>query len=121
MAGQGVDGSRVPVYVHSKLILIDDEWASVGSCSLHHYSMTGNGELNAAYHDPASVRALRAELFREHLGNDTLGLEDTDAFDRFQHVAPANRRRYELSDPCWDGMAIALDGISYGAAPQLGT
>lgn len=121
MAGQGVDGSRVPVYVHSKVILIDDEWASVGSCNLHHYSMTGNGELNAACHDPASVRSLRAELFREHVGSDTLGLEDTDALDLFQHVARANRRRHELRDPCWDGMAIALDAISYGAAPQLET
>jgi phosphatidylserine/phosphatidylglycerophosphate/cardiolipin synthase-like enzyme len=121
MAGQGVDGRRMPIHVHSKLILIDDEWASVGSCNVHHYSMTGNGELNAAYHDPASVRALRAELFREHLGDDTQGLEDTDAFDRFQHVARANRRRHELNDPFWESMAIALDATSYGAAPQLGT
>ena len=121
MAGQSVDGSRVPVHVHSKVILVDDEWASIGSCNVHHYSMTGNGELNAAYHDPASVRALRAELFREHLGHDTVGLTDTDAFDLFQHVARANRRRFELRDPCWDGMAIALDSMSYGAAPQLGT
>jgi phosphatidylserine/phosphatidylglycerophosphate/cardiolipin synthase-like enzyme len=48
MATRGIDGTRRPVYVHSKLILIDDEWASIGSCNVHHYSMTGNGELNAA-------------------------------------------------------------------------
>lgn len=121
MAGQDVNGARVPVYVHSKLMLIDDEWASVGSCNLHHYSVTGNGELNAAYHDSESVRAMRVELFQEHLGVDTNELQDTAALDLFQQVARANRRRYELGDPAWDGMAIALDANTYGEAPQLGT
>jgi phosphatidylserine/phosphatidylglycerophosphate/cardiolipin synthase-like enzyme len=115
MATRGLGGTRTPVYVHSKVILIDDEWASVGSCNVHHYSMTGNGELNAAYRDPASVRALRVELFREHLGFDTSGQADTDALDQFQLVAQANRRRHELNAPAWEGMAIALEASSYGA------
>ncbi len=119
MATRGIDGTRTPVYVHSKLILIDDEWASVGSCNVHHYSMHGNGELNAAYRDPVSVRALRVELFREHLGSDTSGQSDTDALDRFRLVAQANRSRHELSDPAWEGMAVALEARTYGAEPQL--
>ena len=108
MAGQNTDGIRVPVHVHSKLILVDDEWASVGSCNLHHYSMTGNAELNAAFHDPAVVRALRAELFREHLGKETLTLEDTSAFELFQDVARANLKRYHMGDHRWEGLAVAL-------------
>jgi phosphatidylserine/phosphatidylglycerophosphate/cardiolipin synthase-like enzyme len=119
MATQGIDGIIRPVYVHSKIILIDDEWASVGSCNVHRFSMTGNGELNAAYRDPVGVRALRVALFREHLGCDTSAQADTGALNQFQLVAQANRRRYELNDPAWDGMAIALDAGSYGAAPQL--
>lgn len=119
IASVGVDGTRTPVYVHSKLMLIDDEWASVGSCNVHHYSMHGNGELNAAYHDPVSVRALRVALFREHLGSDTSGLTSPDALDLFQLVAHANRRRHALDDAAWEGMAIALDATSYGADPQL--
>ena len=119
MAGRGTDGTRKPIYVHSKLILIDDEWVSVGSCNVHCYSMTGNGELNAAYRDPVSVRALRVELFHEHLGFDTSEQGDTDALKQFQLVALANRRRHELNDPSWEGMAVALEARSYGAEPQL--
>jgi phosphatidylserine/phosphatidylglycerophosphate/cardiolipin synthase-like enzyme len=119
MATRGTDGARTPVYVHSKLILIDDEWASIGSCNVHHYSMNGNSELNAAYHDPASVRALRVELFREHLGCDTSRQCDVDALSQFQRVAQSNRTRHALNDPEWDGMAIALDAGSYGLEPQL--
>ena len=119
MAARSVDGRLRPVYVHSKLIIIDDEWASVGSCNVHRYSMTGNGELNVAYYDPAAVRALRVALFREHLASDTSGQADTDALDEFRRVARANRRRHELDDAAWDGLAIVLDARSYGAAPQL--
>jgi phosphatidylserine/phosphatidylglycerophosphate/cardiolipin synthase-like enzyme len=63
IAGVDTDGQRKPVYVHAKLMLIDDEWATVGSCNLHHYSLFGNSELNVAFWDGTSVRALRVELF----------------------------------------------------------
>src|SRR5215213_745831 len=77
IAGLGVDGRRKPVYVHSKLMLVDDAWATVGSCNLHHYSLFGNGELNAAFWDPVAVRAMRVELFQEHLAIDTSEMDDT--------------------------------------------
>lgn len=119
MAGLGFEGGRKPVYVHAKLILVDDAWASVGSCNLHHYSLFGNGELNVAFRDPASVRALRAELFQEHLGVPTSELTDTEALGLFRHVARANRARHEANDPDWQGMAIALDPATYGTEPQF--
>jgi len=119
MAACGSDGARRPVYVHSKLMLVDDEWASVGSCNVHHYSMNGNGELNAAVWDPSMVRAMRVELFAEHLACDTSMQADTDALDQFRAVARANRGRQDANDPRWQGMAIALDARSYGAEPQF--
>lgn len=85
--------------MHSKLILVDDEWASVGSCNLHRYSLLGNGELNAAYRDPASVRAMRAALFQEHLGVSTSELGDTEALVLFRRIAHDNRKRHESNDP----------------------
>jgi hypothetical protein len=27
-------------------MMVDDAWASVGSCNLHHHSLLGNNELN---------------------------------------------------------------------------
>lgn len=119
IAGLGADGCRKPVYVHSKLMLVDDEWATVGSCNLHHYSLFGNGELNAAIWDPVTVRAMRVELFQEHLGADTAALDDTDALRLFRRIAHENRQRHTHRDPYWQGLAFCLDMTTYGQEPQF--
>lgn len=86
-----------PVYVHSKVCLVDDVWATVGSDNFNRRSWTHDSELTAAVIDeradprepldPAGLgdgarvfaRELRLELWREHLdrtGDD--GLLDPD-------------------------------------------
>jgi len=100
-------------------MLVDDEWASVGSCNLHRYSLFGNGELNAAFSDVRSVRAMRVALFQEHLGADTTEADDVEALRLFRRIARANRRRHVRNDPRWRGMAFVLDAASYGLAPQF--
>jgi cardiolipin synthase len=119
IAGLGADGRRKPVYIHSKLMLVDDEWATVGSCNLHHYSLFGNGELNAAFRDPVTVRAMRVELFQEHLAADTSELDDTGALLLFRRIASENRQRHEHSDPNWQGLAFSLNTETYGQEPQF--
>jgi len=118
IAGLGPDGRRNPVHVHSKLMLVDDEWATVGSCNLHHHSLFGNGELNAAIHDAETVRALRIELFSEHLAIDTSEMSDSVAHQAFRRVASENRQRHESHDPKWQGMAIRLNMETYALEPQ---
>jgi phosphatidylserine/phosphatidylglycerophosphate/cardiolipin synthase-like enzyme len=77
--------SGVPVYVHAKVCVIDDVWASVGSANLNRRSWTHDSELACAVFDdtrderaptdPAGTgdgarvypRALRLRLWREHL------------------------------------------------------
>jgi cardiolipin synthase A/B len=119
IAGLGADGRRKPVYVHSKLMLVDDEWATVGSCNLHHYSLFGNGELNAAFRDPATVRAMRVELFQEHLAADTSEMDDTDALLLFRRIASENQQRHQHGDPNWQGLAFSLNTETYGQEPQF--
>jgi cardiolipin synthase A/B len=113
LAGMGADGRRKPIYVHAKLMLVDDEWATVGSCNLHRYSLFGNGEMNAAFSEPDAVRAFRRELFREHLDRDTLGLDGRDALRLFCEIARENRRKLEAGDPAWQGLAFELDLATY--------
>ncbi|WP_155856035.1 phospholipase D-like domain-containing protein [Cellulomonas sp. URHD0024] len=78
----------VPVYVHAKVCVIDDVWATVGSDNLNRRSWTHDSELTAAVldrrldgrepRDPAGLgdgargfaRELRLELWREHLDRD---------------------------------------------------
>jgi cardiolipin synthase A/B len=113
IAGLGADGRRKSVYVHSKLMLVDDEWASVGSCNLHRFSLFGNGEMNAAFSEPNVVRAFRCELFREHLDQDTSSMNDRDALRLFRTIAKENRKKFEAGDPIWQGLAFELDVATY--------
>jgi cardiolipin synthase A/B len=108
IAGIGDDGHRKSVYVHSKLMLVDDEWATVGSCNLHRFSLFGNGEMNAAFSDSRTVRALRCELLQEHLAMDTSGIDDRGALSLFREIARQNRRKLEGGDPTWQGLAFEL-------------
>jgi phosphatidylserine/phosphatidylglycerophosphate/cardiolipin synthase-like enzyme len=77
-----------PVYVHAKVCVIDDVWASVGSDNFNRRSWTHDSELSCAVldatpdprepTDPAGLgdgarryaRSLRLELLREHLDRD---------------------------------------------------
>lgn len=119
LAGRTPDGRRTPVYVHAKLMLVDDAWATVGSANLHRYSLLGNAELNATLADPRVVRAFRVELFAEHLGSDTSALDDVAALRAFRRVAAENRARLANGDPDWAGLAFALDVASYGLEPPF--
>ncbi|WP_405832937.1 MULTISPECIES: phospholipase D family protein [unclassified Streptomyces] len=74
-----------PVYVHAKVCVIDDVWASVGSDNINLRSWTHDSELGCAVYDEAPdprlprdpgglgdgarafARELRLELMREHL------------------------------------------------------
>ena len=76
------------VFIHAKIVLIDDVYASIGSANMNRRSMFHDGELNAmvvpgrlraAADNP--VRSLRCRIWGDHLGLPP-------------HVAEA-----ELSDP----------------------
>ncbi len=79
-----------PIYVHAKVCIIDDEWASVGSDNFNRRSWTHDSEVSAAVHHRDYARTLRQHLAREHLGWDAdraaaLGLEEM--FDAFAESA----------------------------------
>jgi phosphatidylserine/phosphatidylglycerophosphate/cardiolipin synthase-like enzyme len=114
IAGLSAEGRRTPVYVHAKLMLVDDVWATIGSCNLHGYSLFGNGEMNATFWSPDAVRALRCELFQEHLDHDTSHMDDQAAFGLFRRVALENRRRFNSGNHGWQGLAYNLDPAGYG-------
>jgi len=66
-----------PVYVHAKVCIIDDLWASVGSDNFNRRSWTHDSELTAAVWDTRSgregcyARELRMALAGEHLDSET--------------------------------------------------
>jgi cardiolipin synthase len=108
IAGLDANGARQNVYVHAKLMLVDDAWATIGSANLHAYSLFGSTEMNASIWDGAFVRALRCELFAEHLGLDTTHLDDLAALRLYRRISNANRRKREAGDSGWQGLVFAL-------------
>ncbi|MBX5451228.1 phospholipase D-like domain-containing protein [Thermogemmatispora sp.] len=57
-----------PIYVHAKVALIDDLWATVGSANLNNRGMRDDAEMNVATLDSELARGLRLLLWGEHLG-----------------------------------------------------
>lgn len=73
------DDPSPATFIHSKLLIVDDQFLSIGSANFTNRSMRVDGELNAAWETrleapgraaelEADIRALRASLLAEHSG-----------------------------------------------------
>ncbi|WP_282937845.1 phosphatidylserine/phosphatidylglycerophosphate/cardiolipin synthase family protein [Paenibacillus sp. RC67] len=114
IAGLNGQGGRSNIYVHAKIMLIDDVWATIGSCNLHWNSLFGHTEMNATFFDPDVVRSLRNQLLSEHLGQDTSHLNDREALQLYRNIALENGVRGACGDYSWRGLAFLLDPTTYG-------
>jgi phosphatidylserine/phosphatidylglycerophosphate/cardiolipin synthase-like enzyme len=72
------NAAGTPVYVHAKICIIDDTWASTGSDNFNRRSWTHDSELSAAVVDNTGeyARRLRLTLAAEHLDRDHEDLGD---------------------------------------------
>jgi phosphatidylserine/phosphatidylglycerophosphate/cardiolipin synthase-like enzyme len=57
-----------PIYVHAKVAIVDDIWATAGSGNLNNRGMRDDTEMNVATLDADLARSLRLTLQAEHLG-----------------------------------------------------
>ncbi len=57
-----------PIYVHAKVLIVDDRWSTVGSANLNNRGMRDDTEMNVAALDSRSAHNLRLMLQAEHLG-----------------------------------------------------
>jgi cardiolipin synthase A/B len=114
IASNNAEGTRANIYVHAKLMLIDDAWATIGSCNLHRNSLFGHTELNASFWSTEHVRSLRCKLFSEHLGRDTGHMEDREALMLYRSIAIDNAHKRKVGRNDWDGIAFKLDSATYG-------
>jgi phosphatidylserine/phosphatidylglycerophosphate/cardiolipin synthase-like enzyme len=103
-----------PVYVHAKVCVVDDVWASVGSDNFNRRSWTHDSELSNAVldttlderepRDPGGqgdgarrfARDLRLQLAREHLDRADDGSQDDDLVDPGAFVAAVERAAADL-------------------------
>jgi phosphatidylserine/phosphatidylglycerophosphate/cardiolipin synthase-like enzyme len=67
---------NTPVYVHAKVCVMDDVWATIGSDNFNRRSWTHDSELSAVVVDPSAedhspyARRLRLRLAAEHLDRE---------------------------------------------------
>lgn len=112
LAGIASPRTGEAIYVHDKIMLVDDCWATIGSCNIASQSFFCDTELNAAIWDAEFVRELRAELFREHLNIDTSAMTDRQALARYREIARANAGAREKGEKL-TALAFALDPARY--------
>lgn len=115
IAGADAEGRRHNVYVHAKVMLVDDAWMTIGSCNIARRSFFGDIEINASVWDPAVVRATRCALLAEHLETETADLDDRAALALYRRIAGENRARRDAGHGDWQGLAFTLDPATYGA------
>ncbi|MDA7429313.1 phospholipase D-like domain-containing protein [Primorskyibacter aestuariivivens] len=89
--GPALHGAE-PVYVHSKVTLIDDDFGLVGSANLNGRSLRWDTEASVRFHDPGTVADLRAQLANKWLGEAAKGADITRAAT-WQEAAKRNARR----------------------------
>jgi len=113
IAAPGADGSMRDIYVHSKVMVIDGAWASVGSCNIGARSFFGDTELNISFWSQDAAKRLRCELFTEFLATDTSALDDTEALRLFAQIARRNAERGKANGRDWQGMAFRIETARY--------
>lgn len=79
------------VYIHAKLMLIDDAFMTLGSANINTRSMQTDSELNIAHHVPDITRPLREQQWAKYTaGWVTPGVSFNQAFGLWQKLMDAN-------------------------------
>lgn len=98
-----------PIYTHSKLMIIDDHFYTLGSANLNKRSMATDSEINVAVPDPNGAKALREKLWKDHRRVATLG-EPADEFTPWKQIAKRNLWKFERkSGPLEGHLTLFMD------------
>jgi phosphatidylserine/phosphatidylglycerophosphate/cardiolipin synthase-like enzyme len=81
------------VYIHSKLMIIDDVFTTLGSANINERSMSSDSELNICVEDPAVARPLRRQLWGLHTGENSSTDDMTKNFDEWMKILLINKER----------------------------
>lgn len=139
-----VDGDEIEVHdigvdVHSKMLIVDDRFMSVGSANKNNRGMLFEGEANVAVLDDAWVKARRIEIFSHMLGPDFTPSMGYGTFDEYtwlllqdaaewndevvawwadnEDMSPAQASAHEAAGTWPSGLLHSLELPSYGVVP----
>ena len=86
------------IYIHAKLLLVDDGFMTLGSANLNQRSMAVDSEINIATNDAVLARNLRQRVWTQHSGGKICGksgsqVEIADAFSNWRKLMASNFKR----------------------------
>ena len=101
------------IYIHSKLMIIDDAFYTLGSANLNLRSMSSDAEMNIGCADWTAARELRKEVWGLHTAGQFDGRDGSpqaiaDAFDSWVRMASDNWRAMNLNNPT-NGFLMRLE------------
>lgn len=79
------------VYVHAKVMLIDDAFMTLGSANINTRSMEVDSELNIAHHRPEITLPLRQRLWGMHTKSQGAQIDPAEAFDAWGWLLTVNK------------------------------
>ncbi|MEE1926018.1 phospholipase [Pseudomonas sp. 148P] len=92
VAPDSFEGSAwTPVYVHSKLMIVDDVFTTQGSANINHRSMIGDSELNIAHDWMSVTQELRRRLWDLHTGKKGAQDDPAEAFKIWKRIIDENK------------------------------
>lgn len=109
-----LDNGNGVIYVHSKMFIVDDEFASVGSANFDQRSMCHDGEIKLGIVDEQNlfVKTLRSTLYQEHSQQPSTAFDDPiTAFENMKTFVETNvgrLRNYDFSN-LWQPWGHAND------------
>lgn len=118
------DASRAdPVYVHAKVLVVDDRWLIVGSANINAHSLFNDTEMCVVTDDAELARETRIRLWAEHLEMDEteVGSQPPAALvdDHWRPIAHRELQRYRAGAPPGHRL-VELPGVSRRTSRLLG-
>ena len=98
--GKVEEGTSCPIYVHSKLMIADDEFFMIGSANINDRSMGKDSEIcvqgvSVTEGTSSVVKEFRKKLWDEHLGENDMWNFDHVTDDIHRQVCKIGRDNYE--------------------------
>lgn len=88
------------VYIHAKLMLIDDAFMTLGSANINTRSMQADSEMNIAHHRPEITKPVREEQWARYTGGRVhAGMPLEQAFRWWSDIMKANAANKKMMRP----------------------
>ncbi|MBD9504324.1 phospholipase [Pseudomonas sp. PDM17] len=92
-------GAWMPVYIHSKLMIIDDVFTTHGSANINTRSMQVDSEMNIAHEEMGVTQPMRRRLWHLHTNGKGAQDDPKEAFDAWGEIIATNKRLQAASLP----------------------